>query len=274
MTNIVSIPFHIGDFLSGTLHMDTLEKGAYIMLLMAHYQRGEEGLPDDNKMLSRIAGVTMKVWQRIRPVLEEKFIVSDSRWVNKKCVEVLRKVHEKSSQNSAKALKRHNGSYATALPMQCKPKTNNQEKEKIKKEKDFSGQEKPPDKPEHDQETSVKAEALFAAFWQSYPLKIAESKARVAFLEALETATETEADAAAEIMDGLERYKAGKPDWMDFAQAATWLRDRRWRDEWPPDHMDEDAAAAAEKERIRNMPRQPISENLPGFLRRDAAEMH
>ena len=122
MTGIITVPFHVGDFLSGTLHMDTLEKGAYIMLLLAHYQAGETGLPDDDKKLARIAGVTAKVWNRIRPVLEEKFDVSGDFWVSKKCVEVLRKVHEQSSAQRAKALKRHNADDATAKPRQCQPK--------------------------------------------------------------------------------------------------------------------------------------------------------
>src|ERR1044072_8324085 len=116
MAGIITVPFHVGDFPSRTLHMDTLEKGAYIMLLLSHYQAGEIGLPDDDKQLSRICGLTPKVWQRVRPVLSSKFVIYDGFWVNKKCVEVLRKVHEKSFAQKAKALKKHNPSYATAQP--------------------------------------------------------------------------------------------------------------------------------------------------------------
>jgi uncharacterized protein YdaU (DUF1376 family) len=122
LSGVITIPFHIGDFLSGTMHMDTLEKGAYIMLLLSHYQSGEQGLPDDDKKLSRICGVTLKVWQRIRPTLEEKFIIENDFWRSSKCIEVLRKVHDKSSNQRAKALKRHNSDDATAMPRQCQPK--------------------------------------------------------------------------------------------------------------------------------------------------------
>jgi uncharacterized protein YdaU (DUF1376 family) len=122
LSGVITIPFHIGDFLSGTMHMDTLEKGAYIMLLMAHYQIGEDGLPNDDKKLSRIVGVTPKIWIRIKPILSEKFDISDNFWRHKKCVEVLRKVHDKSSNQRAKALKKHNTSDATAEPRHSQPK--------------------------------------------------------------------------------------------------------------------------------------------------------
>jgi uncharacterized protein YdaU (DUF1376 family) len=47
--------------------------GAYIMLLLAHYQIGETGLPNDDKKLARIASVTAKVWDRIKEPVLEKF---------------------------------------------------------------------------------------------------------------------------------------------------------------------------------------------------------
>lgn len=121
-SGIITIPLHIGDFLGGTMHMDTLEKGAYLMLILAHYQIGIEGLPNNNKKLSRIAGVTLKVWDRICPVLREKFIVTDHFWEHKKVIEVIRKVEYISSQNSYKALKRYNSGVATADPLISQPK--------------------------------------------------------------------------------------------------------------------------------------------------------
>lgn len=122
LAGVITVPFHVGDFLSGTMHMDTLEKGAYIMLLMAHYQIGEQGLPNDDKKLATISGVSAKVWKRIKPTLAEKFIVGDTFWRSKKAIEVLRNVHEKSSKQRAKALKKHDASDAAAEPQQSQPK--------------------------------------------------------------------------------------------------------------------------------------------------------
>lgn len=122
MAGIITVPFHIGDFLSGTLHMDTLEKGAYIMLLLSHYQAGEIGIPEDDKKLSRIAGVSLKTWMRIKPTMQEKFYSVNGFWVNSKCIDVIRKVAQLSSKQRAKALKKHNRDDATAEPRQCQPK--------------------------------------------------------------------------------------------------------------------------------------------------------
>lgn len=132
-THIIEVPFHIGDFLSGTMHMDATEVGAYWMLCVAHYQAGEQGLPDDDVKLSRIAKVSLKTWRRIRPTMAEKFTISDSFWKSSKVIEVLRKISQKSADAKAKALKRWEADDAVALPEQCpddanqKPRTINQQ---------------------------------------------------------------------------------------------------------------------------------------------------
>lgn len=119
MTHVIEIPFHIGDFLGGTMHMDATEIGAYWMLCVAHYQAGSDGLPDDDVKLSRIAKVTPKVWKKIRPTIAEKFEVSDSVWRSKKVIEILLKISGRSSNAKANSLKRWNADHATALPRQC-----------------------------------------------------------------------------------------------------------------------------------------------------------
>ena len=116
MTNMISFPLHIGDFLSETMHMDTLEKGAYLMLILSHCKVGVQGLPDDDKSLARTCGVSQKVWQRIKPTLMKQFKVSGSFWVSEKCVEVIQKIQEKSAKQRANALKRNYSGNAMAEP--------------------------------------------------------------------------------------------------------------------------------------------------------------
>lgn len=122
LSGIITVPFHIGDFLSGTMHMDTLEKGAYIMLLLAHYQVGETGLPNDDKKLARIAGVSGKIWSRIKETVTEKFEERNGFLVQKVVLECLQRVHDNSSKQRIKALKRHGAGDAAAQPQQCQPK--------------------------------------------------------------------------------------------------------------------------------------------------------
>ncbi len=128
LAGVISFPFHIAGWLKNTMHLDAQETGAYVLLTMAHYQSGGCGLPDDDKKLSRIARVGLKTWLRMRPTIEEFFLVDKGRWKSEKTIKVLQEIHVKSSSQRAKALKRFNSIYATALPRDCQPKTKNQKK--------------------------------------------------------------------------------------------------------------------------------------------------
>ena len=134
LAGVISFSFHIGGFLKNTLHLDATEKGAYLMLLIAHYQSGGEGLIDDDKKLARISGVTLRKWMIIRPTIIRYFYIENGYLLQKKVIKELKKIHTLSMKQRAKALKRHNTSNATAVPRQCQPITNNQEPIKNKKE--------------------------------------------------------------------------------------------------------------------------------------------
>lgn len=114
MTGFKYIQLHIGDFIGGVLHMDATEVGAYTMLLVAHYQAGEEGLPDDDRKLARIAKVSLKQWGRVKDTVMAKFELKDSFWRHSRVVDELREGKSKSADAKAKALKRWAGDDAAA----------------------------------------------------------------------------------------------------------------------------------------------------------------
>lgn len=126
MTQIHTIPFHIGDFISGTLGLDATETGAYAMLLFAHYEAGVGGLPNDDKQLGRIAKCSPKQWGRVRERVMGKFTLIDNFWRSSKVIEVIQKVHSISANNRAKALNRHGSNDASAEPAQSNPEAINQ----------------------------------------------------------------------------------------------------------------------------------------------------
>lgn len=128
-------PLHIGDFLGGTIGMDATETGAYIMLIVAHYQAGENGLKNDDVLLARIAKVSTKVWSRIKERIAVKFDITIDFWRHKRVVEELRKIADIRADNSAKALKQQEARRAGALQRHSQPITNSQEP--YKKEKDL-----------------------------------------------------------------------------------------------------------------------------------------
>ena len=90
------IQFHIGDFLSGVMHMDGAEIGAYTMMIMAHYQTQYKGLPDDDKKLMRITRTNPKVWKRIKDTVLEKFYLEDGFWKHERVISEIDKIKAKS----------------------------------------------------------------------------------------------------------------------------------------------------------------------------------
>jgi uncharacterized protein YdaU (DUF1376 family) len=60
-----------GDYLGDTGHLTTTQHGAYLLLMMHYWRKGE--LPDDDRQLSKITKLPSKVWNECRPTLQEFF---------------------------------------------------------------------------------------------------------------------------------------------------------------------------------------------------------
>lgn len=211
LTGVISFPFEIGGFLKDTMHLDTLEVGIYLKLLIAHYQSGEKGLLLDDKRLSLIAGVTPKVWSRVKPTIMEYFYIKNSQMLHKKVIEVLRKVHEKSAKQRSKALKRHNSTPATAELRDCQTKP----------------------KPNIDN-INIIIGLMFDEFWELYPRQRRgnKQKAKVAYEKAIKENRATEE----QIIEGVKLYAQSEEVANGYAKgAAAWLNDDRWANEYKPE---------------------------------------
>jgi len=64
------IDWHIGDWVGGTMGMSCEQEGAYCRFLNRLYQRGKP-LPDDDRFMSTIMGLQIRVWRRLRDILVE-----------------------------------------------------------------------------------------------------------------------------------------------------------------------------------------------------------
>lgn len=73
------MPLYVGDYLGDTGHLTTAQHGAYLLLMMHYWRKGE--LPDDNRQLAKITKLPLKTWCRHRPVLQEFF---HSGWRHKR----------------------------------------------------------------------------------------------------------------------------------------------------------------------------------------------
>jgi uncharacterized protein YdaU (DUF1376 family) len=65
------MPLYVGDYLGDTGHLTTAQHGAYLLLMMHYWRKGE--LPDDDSQLSKITKLPLKTWCDYRPVLHAFF---------------------------------------------------------------------------------------------------------------------------------------------------------------------------------------------------------
>ncbi len=117
MAAIPYMPLYVADYLSDAAHLSTLEHGAYLLLIMTYWQRGE-ALPADDKKLARICRVGPREWARIKPSLSEFFQVDCDNWSHRRIESELQNVRAKSLKKRAGGLARakqmHSNSSADA----------------------------------------------------------------------------------------------------------------------------------------------------------------
>jgi uncharacterized protein YdaU (DUF1376 family) len=62
---------YVGDYLGDTGHLTTTQHGAYLLLMMHYWRKGE--LPDDDRQLCEIAKLPLKTWNEYRATLHDFF---------------------------------------------------------------------------------------------------------------------------------------------------------------------------------------------------------
>jgi uncharacterized protein YdaU (DUF1376 family) len=65
------MPLYVGDYLRDTRDLNTLQHGAYLLLIMHYWQH--DALPTDDARLAAIAGLPVAQWRRIREPVQAKF---------------------------------------------------------------------------------------------------------------------------------------------------------------------------------------------------------
>src|SRR5277367_2528966 len=65
------MPLYVGEYLGDTGHLTTAQHGAYLLLMMHYWRKGE--LPDDDRQLSKITKLPLKTWCDYRPMLQDFF---------------------------------------------------------------------------------------------------------------------------------------------------------------------------------------------------------
>ena len=89
------MPLYVGDYLGDTGHLTTAQHGAYLLLMMHYWRKGE--LPDDDRQLSKITKLPLKTWCEYRAILQDFFY---DRWKHKRIDAELEKMMRVSLKRS------------------------------------------------------------------------------------------------------------------------------------------------------------------------------
>lgn len=104
--HIHTISLNIEKLIGGTIHMDAVEFGAYMSLIIACYQ-SKNKLPKDDKRLARMARVSAHKWAKIKDVVLEKFDAKNDFYEQKFIKKDIQRMQSLSKKNRANALKRN-----------------------------------------------------------------------------------------------------------------------------------------------------------------------
>ena len=138
MADFPYLPLWTDAYLADTTHLRTEEHGAYLLLLFSAWRTADCSLPDDDDILSRLAGLSLSKWQSMKPTIMAFWRLNKrrKRWVQKR----LQKERENSAEKSSKARgsavsgwKKRKSGNANAMRTQCYP-----EPEPIEKANAFS----------------------------------------------------------------------------------------------------------------------------------------
>jgi len=215
------MPLFVSDYLADAAHLTTQEHGAYLLLIMTYWQRGE-ALPADDIRLARIARVTRQEWDGMRDTLAEFFEAGEATWAHAKIEQVLADVRAKSdkARNAGKAsAERRNGNRSTDAEQTLNERST--DVQPIKEKKINEGSNEP--------STNARApdavpDEFATTFWPAYPHKVGKPDAEKKFRAARKVAS------LEEIMAGLRSYITTKPPDRQWCNPATWLNQQRWAD--------------------------------------------
>lgn len=73
------MPMYWADYLADTSHLNAAEHGAYLMLI-AHYWTTGKPLPNDDRLLARIARMQPDEWSNAKALLGQFFTIDEAEW--------------------------------------------------------------------------------------------------------------------------------------------------------------------------------------------------
>lgn len=223
MAEYPAIPLWTDAYIADTTHLTNEEHGVYLRLLMFAWRSENCALPDNDKRLALMVGLSPKKWQTLRATIEQFFTVENGTWTQKRLTREREFVTRQSEKNRAaaearwkpKPRKENNVANADATPGDMPDGCVTDAPTPT-----------PTVKKERDKSLSKEMDG-FHEFWAVVPRKVAKGAAAKAYRSALRQAD------ARTILDGMIRYAESRvgQDAQYTVHPATWLNSGRWTDE-------------------------------------------
>lgn len=204
------MPLYVDDYLADTGHLTALEHGAYMLMIMHYWQKG--GLPEDERMIARVARLSADQWSESRDVLAMLF---EDGWKHKRIEDELAKASEIIGKRKAAATAMHAKRNAGAEQVQSTCSDTRVPPSPTPVEEDANA-------------SSVRErDGQFAQIWAAYPRKTGKGEARAKFDKALK------AVGFPALLAGVQRYAADRQgeDPQFTMQMSRWLHGQHWTDE-------------------------------------------
>lgn len=99
MAEFPALPLWTDAYLGDTAHLTNEEHGVYLRLLMFAWRSPECCLPDDDRRLAIMTGLSEKKWRAIRPVIASFWTVENGSWTQKRLTKERDFVRGKSKKN-------------------------------------------------------------------------------------------------------------------------------------------------------------------------------
>jgi uncharacterized protein YdaU (DUF1376 family) len=109
MSQPAAMPYFGDAYMADTRHLSLEEHGAYHLLLLIAWRSPDCALPDDDKRLAQMLGVTAKKWAALKPVVMAFWSKTENGWEQKRLTKERRWVEEKARKNKDAAEARWNG---------------------------------------------------------------------------------------------------------------------------------------------------------------------
>jgi uncharacterized protein YdaU (DUF1376 family) len=98
-----AIPYFGDAYMADTRHLTLEEHGAYHLLLLIAWRSPNCAIPNDDKRIAQMLGITPKKWAGLKPVVLSFWMLTEHGWEQKRLTKERRWVEEKSRKNRGAA---------------------------------------------------------------------------------------------------------------------------------------------------------------------------